>query len=250
MPSVESFKIGTSGWMYRHWIGVFYPPELKEREWFGYYSRFFDTVEINSSFDRLPSEKTFKGWAGKAPGGFLYAVKAWRRITHLKKLRNAGGDLKLFLSRARLLSDKLGPILFQTPPGLKVDVPLLQDFLALLPNDLSFVFEFRHRSWFIDEVFDALRRKGAGFCIMDHPYIPCPRAVTSDTVYVRMHGKGHLYQGLYSRGDLEELADFLFSAAEEGALAYVYFNNDFGGNAVRNALELREIIEGRLIHGG
>ncbi len=249
MPTIESFRVGTSGWMYRHWIGVFYPAELKDRQWFEYYSRFFDTVEINSSFYRLPSEETFRNWARKAPEGFLYAVKAWRRITHLKKLRNAGSDIRVFLDRVRLLSEKLGPVLFQTPPGLKVDVPLLEDFLTLLPVDLDLVFEFRHKSWFTDRIFDMLREKGVGFCIMDHPHIPCPRIVTSRIVYVRMHGKGRLYQGLYSREDLEELAGFLFRSLEDASVAYVYFNNDFGGNAVRNAMKLKGIIEERLAHG-
>ncbi len=244
----KNYWVGTSGWLYNHWYVVFYPEKLPRKEWFSFYSKFFDTVEINSSFYRLPQEGVFKGWREKAPDGFLYAVKVWRRITHLKKFRNVEDDLDVFLNRARLLGDKLGPVLFQAPPSLKRDVKLLDDFLSILPQGFIHVFEFRHKSWFHDEVFDTLRKHKVTFCIMDHPYIPCPREVTSDFVYIRMHGKGRLYQGLYSETDLENWASFISNEIEKGKIAFIYFNNDFGGNAVRNALQVKEMLKEKLNH--
>jgi len=136
--------IGTSGWMYDHWLGDFYPPELPKAMWFSYYSEHFSTVELNSSFYHLPSEKTFGTWRDKSPEGFVYALKVSRYITHLKKLRDVEEPLATFTARARILGDKVGPLLYQLPPGLKRNYAVLEAFLKLLPRDLRHVFEFRN----------------------------------------------------------------------------------------------------------
>jgi uncharacterized protein YecE (DUF72 family) len=135
--------IGTSGWVYPHWRGVFYPPDLPQSRWFDYYSQHFATVEINSSFYRLPAETTFDRWQAQAPPGFIYAVKANRFLTHLKRLKDVAEPLERFLSRARRLGDTLGPILWQLPPHWHADPVRLESFATLLPTDVTNVFEFR-----------------------------------------------------------------------------------------------------------
>jgi uncharacterized protein YecE (DUF72 family) len=167
-------RIGTSGWTYRHWRGVFYPPRLPARACFAHYAASFDTVEINNSFYRLPSEEAFDAWARQAPPGFLYALKASRFLTHRKKLKDAEGLLALLLGRARRLGAHLGPILYQLPPHWRCDVGRLRAFLELLPPDVCHVFEFRDRSWYVEAVRDALAERGACFCLHDWGGGDCP----------------------------------------------------------------------------
>ncbi|MCX8125624.1 MAG: DUF72 domain-containing protein, partial [Dehalococcoidia bacterium] len=165
----------------------------------------FDTVELNASFYRLPRESTFAGWREAVPGGFSFAVKASRFITHIKRLRDVESELKLFLSRAGVLQDRLGPVLYQLPPGLKRDPGLLEAFLKLLPRELKHAFEFRNREWLDDAIFDLMRRYGACFCVFDMPGLTPPVAATADFAYVRFHGHTALYYSSYSD---EELADW------------------------------------------
>ena len=146
-----TIRIGCSGWNYRHWRGPFYPSELPTKGWFAFYARTFDTVEINASFYRMPKPETFARWRDQAPQGFRYAVKAHRFITHMKKLKDAEAPLALFIERARSLEERLGPILYQLPPRWKCNRERLELFLALLPRDLTHVFEFRDTSWMTEE---------------------------------------------------------------------------------------------------
>ncbi len=238
----ERARIGTSGWVYPHWRGVFYPAGLPQSRWFAHYAAHFDTVEINNTFYRLPEEATFRQWAGQAPEGFVYALKASRYMTHLKKLKDAAEPLRRFLERARLLGSHLGPILYQLPPNWHLDLGRLQSFLELLPQDLLHAFEFRHPSWYADEALALLDRFGAGLCIMDLPGFASPLAVTGRLAYVRFHGPARAYQGSYSERDLATWADRLRGFLRRGRPAYVYFNNDAHGYAVRNALRLREML--------
>ena len=232
------YHIGTSGWHYDHWRGRFYPDKLSKPGWLEFYARTFATVELNNSFYHLPSEKAFGGWRDSTPETFAFAVKVSRFITHVKRLRNAEEPLANFLSRAKLLEEKLGPLLYQLPPNLHRNDRLLESFLSMLPGDLSHVFEFRHQSWLTPEVFDLLRRHGVGFCIFDMPDLTTPLEVTADFAYVRFHGSTWMYGGCYSDEELDSWAHRITKLAQSVKAVYVYFNNDAEGFAVSNALTL------------
>ena len=232
------FYVGTSGWHYDHWRGRFYPADLPKSKWLEFYARSFSTVELNNSFYHLPSEKAFANWRDSSPQDFCYAVKVSRFITHIKKLRNVEEALQKFLERARLLEGKLGPLLYQLPPGLHRNDSLLEAVLSLLPRDLSHVFEFRHKSWLDKGVFDLLRRYNAGFCIYDMPDFTTLLEATADFVYVRFHGRGWLYGGCYTDEELGRWAKDISELAQGKKAVYVYFNNDAEGFAVQNALTL------------
>lgn len=235
--------IGTSGWSYTHWQGLFYPQDLPPREWFSYYKDHFNTVEINNTFYHLPAEKTSKNWRKQAPEGFIYAVKASRYITHLKRLRDPELALEKFITRVRLLGESLGPILYQLPPRWRLDLDRLKGFIEALPGDLVHVFEFRDPRWLCQPVFDLLEENGLGFCIMSLPGFDCPKRVTGQTVYIRLHGSRSLYGSRYTQKELEEWARYIVPLLSEGHDVYVYFNNDAFAYAVENAKELRHLIE-------
>ncbi|MFH0769305.1 MAG: DUF72 domain-containing protein, partial [Chloroflexota bacterium] len=168
------YYIGTSGWHYDHWRGDFYPKDLAKSKWLEFYSSQFPTVELNSSFYRLPSEKAFNNWKDSSPLEFVFSVKVSRFITHIKRLRDTEEPLANFLARARLLGGKLGPLLYQLPQSMKRDDQTLEGFLKLLPRDASHVFEFRYNSWFDNEVLKLLRHYNVGFCIYDMPGFSTP----------------------------------------------------------------------------
>jgi uncharacterized protein YecE (DUF72 family) len=235
--------IGTSGWVYAHWRGVFYPQEMPTGKWLSYYADQFSTVELNNSFYRLPSEAAFRGWAEDAPLGFRFAVKASRYLPHMKKLREPQEPLERFLSRARLLGDKLGPVLYQLPPRWRCDLSRLQGFLACLPADLDHVLEFRDPSWINDQVFATLEAHSVGFCTISHPTLTCPIRPTSHTAYIRMHGAQTLYASCYSDEELLWWAAQIEDVLSKGHEVYVYFNNDAYGYAVQNAQRLRELLQ-------
>ncbi len=240
--TAKKIHIGTSGWLYDHWRGIFYPEGLPRNRWFEHYKNFFTTVELNVTYYRLPSERTFESWKRKAPEGFLYSVKGWGLITHRKKLKNVEENLNLFLSRVKILGENLGIVFFQTPPIMGKDIGRLRDFLELLIQygEFRFAIEFRHSSWFDEDVKELLSRYETGFVQFHHPELPCPRWRTTRYVYIRMHGKGLLYGGAYDEEDLYELAEYI--RTEDADEIFVYFNNDAHGHAVRNALKLKEIL--------
>jgi uncharacterized protein YecE (DUF72 family) len=235
--------VGTSGWSYDHWRGLFYPEDLPRSKWFAHYAKHFSTVEINYSFYRLPSEKTFRRWHDQGPSGFVYALKAPAAITHLKKLHQPKESLQMFLERARLLEDKLGPILYQLPPNWRCNVGRLSDFLAMLPADLQYAVEFRDKSWFCDEVFELLRENGVSFCIASLPGLSCPSVVTGPIVYVRMHGAEIKYGDSYDEEQLRNWSGCLRGFLDQGLDTFVYFNNDAYAYAVKNARELKRLVE-------
>jgi uncharacterized protein YecE (DUF72 family) len=233
------WHIGTSGWVYPHWRGVFYPPRLAQAGWFEYYARYFDTVEINNTFYRLQAETAFDAWGRQAPAGFAYAVKANRYITHLRRLIDAAEPLARFLERARRIGPALGPILYQLPPRWHANLPRLEAFTALLPADLTQVFEFRDPSWFDPAVLELLRRRGLSFCIYHMVSLETPLASTARTIYVRMHGPRG---GDYDRTGLALWAERVRAWCAAGHEVYMYFNNDISGYAVRNALTIKELL--------
>jgi uncharacterized protein YecE (DUF72 family) len=234
--------IGTSGWVYRHWKGRFYPTALPLKSWFGHYAAHFSTVEINNSFYRLPSEDAFRVWRAHAPRDFCYAVKASRYITHLKRLKDPREPVDLFWSRARLLGDKLGPVLFQLPPRFPVDTTRLGEFLAVLPKAIRPAFEFRDRSWETDETYRLLDQNGAAFVYADRPRARVPDVVTGGWAYVRFH-QGALSHPGYPRRKLETWADRI--AGLKAKDVFVYFNNDTLGAAIDDANTMLELLSAR-----
>jgi uncharacterized protein YecE (DUF72 family) len=244
-PAAENaeVRIGTSGWHYPHWKEVFYPRELEPERWLDYYRRHFDTAEINNSFYRLPQAGTLKDWKETVPDGFVFAVKASRYITHMKKLKDPRQPLSGFLQRAGELDGRLGPVLFQLPPRWHCNPERLEAFLRLLPKDGRFAFEFRDPSWFDDRVYSLLQEAGAAFCIYQLAGKMSPKEVTADFVYVRLHGPGGAYQGSYTVSDLSGWAGAFSAWARSGKDVYCYFDNDDSGHAPRNALRLKEMLK-------
>ncbi len=236
-----AFRIGTSGWNYAHWRGKFYPEGLPAHQWFEYYAGVFDTVEINNTFYHLPEARTFTGWSKQASPGFIYAVKASRYITHIKKLKDPRQALDRFLRRARRLKEHLGPILYQLPPGWRPNLERLKQFCQRLPAGLTHVMEFRRRDWLQDPTLDILAEHGVCLCI--HDMLPeHPRRLTGKAAYVRFHGVGSKYGGNYSRSELSQWAKWMGETAHSGHDVYAYFNNDSNAYAVGNAQTLREIL--------
>lgn len=236
--------VGTSGWWYDHWRGVFYPSEMEPREWFHHYTRSFDTVEINSSFYRLPFENMVKGWAKRAPEDFTFTLKMWRRITHLKKLKDVAKDLEIFLNRIEPLKPYLGAVLYQLPPSLKIDLALLEEFLKTLPENLDQAVEFRHTSWLNEDTFSLLTEYNLAYCIISMPRFPELVRITSDISYIRLHGREVLYGSSYSEAELKGWADKILNFFNQGVKrVYIYFNNDYNAYAVFNALRLKQLIQ-------
>ncbi len=236
---MEPVRVGCSGWVYKHWRGDFYPSDLPQKRWFEHYATHFDTVEINASFYRVPLPTTFHGWREKAPPGFRYAVKVNRFITHMKKLLDCQEPLVQFLDLARPLGEKLGPLLYQLPPSLHRDADRLEQFLQRLPGDLDQVVEFRHKSWYDEEIFNLLDRYGIGFVSHDLKGLVSPRWASGRVAYVRFHGTGGKYRGRYSEDQVADWADWLRQQQAAGRSCWAYFNNDIGGDAIRDALAMK-----------
>ncbi len=236
--------IGTSGWHYAHWKGVFYPDAVSPPDFLRFYAARFRTAEINNTFYNLPGKETFEVWHDTVEPGFVFAVKASRYITHMKKLKDAAAPVERFVELARTLGDRLGPILFQLPPRWKFNAERLDEFVKSLPLGMRYAFEFRDPSWFDPAAYDILKKQGAAFCIYDLEGTGSPREVTCDFVYVRLHGPGAAYQGSYPDKTLVEWARTFVAWRDAGLDVYCYFNNDWAGNAVENALRLRLLIDG------
>lgn len=240
--------IGTSGYVYPHWRGRYYPAGLPATEWFRHYAADFDTVELNNPFYRLPTAATFAGWRRGAPRGFVFAVKASRYLTHMKKLKDAGPPLRLLLGRAKALGPTLGPVLFQLPRNFPADLDRLDRFLAALKRQrlvprVRAALEVRHPSWITAEVLDRLRRAGVALCLHDSDQLEVTGPVTGRFVYVRRHGTTGRYQGSYPPSMLESDARRIGAWRAANLDVYVYFNNDHRAFAVANARRLREIVE-------
>lgn len=231
--------IGTSGWQYKHWRGKFYPEGLKIKDEFEYYSRYFDTVEINNSFYRLPTKEIFSRWKMRAPENFLYAVKGSRFITHMKKLNGTRQTFHKFFSHTGRLGDKLGPILFQLPPRWKVNLERFSNFLKILHPKYRYSFEFREHSWYNEEVYKLLKQYNCSFCIYELDRHLSPVLTTADFIYLRLHGPGGKYQGSYKNTILKNWAKQIMAWQKQGKDVFVYFDNDQEGYAVLNAIRLK-----------
>jgi uncharacterized protein YecE (DUF72 family) len=237
---VKAVRIGCSGWSYSHWRGVFYPEGLAQRRWLEHYARHFATVEVNATFYRLPRRETVAGWVETVPEGFVFAVKASRYLTHVRRLSDLGRGVERFYASIEPLTSPptLRPIPWQLPETFHRDDERLRQALDRLPPGRH-AFEFRHPSWFHPDVYSLLRERGAALVIGDHPERPFQaHELTAGWTYVRFHHGRRGRRGNYSERELDDWARRL-RAWRRRAEAYVYFNNDWEGFAVRNARELR-----------
>jgi len=234
------FFVGTSGWQYGHWKGVFYPEALRPRDRLGFYAQYLNTLELNVTFYRAVKPVTFQKWYETVPADFLFSVKMLRFITHIKRLTVESESVRRFLRDIGTLKDKLGVVLIQLPPSLKYDRSRMIDFFDLLDPGLKYTIEARNKTFVDDEFFSILQERGIAWCIAESAgRYPCHEAVTASFVYVRLHGRIVLYASNYTDGELRELAGKIRGWARD---AYVYFDNDFQGFAVLNALTLARLL--------
>jgi uncharacterized protein YecE (DUF72 family) len=239
--------VGTSGYVYRDWRGRFYPRDLPARAWLGHYARHFPTCELNSPFYRLPTAATFRAWRAAVPDGFVFAVKASRFLTHVKRLNRPGAPVALFLRRARGLGDALGPVLLQLPPTFHLRLERLDALLRVLARrpHVRWALEVRHASWLVEPVFERLARANVALCLHDWKSQPVTGPLTADFVYVRRHGTRRRYGGSYSEAQLRADAERVAAWTRGGRDVYAYFNNDGRAAAVDDARRLTELLAGR-----
>jgi uncharacterized protein YecE (DUF72 family) len=240
-PKSSSIRVGCSGWQYRHWRGDFYPAEMPASKWLEHYARHFDTVEINNTFYRLPDAGTFDAWRRRAPARFLYAVKASRFLTHMKKLKDPDEPLDRFFTRASKLGRALGPVLYQLPPRWPVNIERLETFLRALPKHRLHTIEFREPTWYRDDVYALLERYKVALCLHDMQGSASGPVNVGPFVYVRFHGPTK-YSGSYRDDTLAAWAEWMAARSKAGAAVFAYFNNDIGGHAPRDAVRLRDAI--------
>jgi uncharacterized protein YecE (DUF72 family) len=236
-----TIRIGTSGWSYNHWSGVLYERGLPSGGRLQRYAADFDTVELNGSFYRWPADTWFARWREQVPPGFVIAVKAARGLTHARRLRSPEVWIERFERGWKELGDRAGPLLVQLHPGFERDDERLDHFLGAMPEAIPVAVEFRHPSWNDPAVYAILEQHGAAYVVMSGAGLPCILRATAGFVYVRLHGPdpGALYGGSYSSENLQWWAERIREWDADGRDVLVYFNNDLGGNAVRNAWELR-----------
>jgi uncharacterized protein YecE (DUF72 family) len=236
-------RIGTSGWHYPHWRGAFYPEKLPTSRWLDYYAQHFDTVELNSTFYRLPLETGLNTWRESTPKNFRFAAKGSRFLTHMKKLKDPAPGIAKFFERIDRLERKLGPIVFQLPPFWEVNLERLEGFLEALPPRHKYAFELRNPTWHTAEVYRILHRHGAAFCIFEIAGFQSGLELTADWTYVRLHGPAGAYEGSYPDATLRTWAERIRAWQRELRAAYLYFDNDQSGYAARNALRIKTFLE-------
>jgi uncharacterized protein YecE (DUF72 family) len=240
------WRIGCSGYQYPEWKGVFYPADISKQKWFEFYSGHFNTLELNVTFYRFPRVELLASWYERSPKDFSFAVKAPRHITHFKKFRDAQRMLHDFNETAKSgLREKLGCVLFQFPSNYKYDAERLDRIIALLDPSVKNVLEFRHESWWNQEVYDAMEKNAVSFCGMSHPALSETVIATTPLLYYRFHGVPHLYASKYDVQKLEEIAHGILNNSRV-TKAFVFFNNTAEAHEIANAKELQDICE--LVH--
>ena len=238
-----SYYIGTSGWSYEHWFnGVFYPQEMPKSKAFGFYQTQFKTVELNVTYYRLLPKTTFEGWHKKSAENFIYAVKGSRFITLNKKLSGIEEPLEKFFERVSGLQKKAGPVLWQFPPSFGLNIERLRHFIELLPKEYRHSFEFRHKTWFVDDVYLLLKKHNMALVIADSPKWLKVEKITADFRYTRFHSGKILYGSNYSDEELEQWAEKLSAWHSQSMDIYAYFNNDFNAYAPKNAIRLKRLL--------
>lgn len=231
--------VGTSGYNYPEWKGRFYPEKIAAKAMLPFYASVFDTVEINYTFYRMPTPALVEGWAAQAPEAFTFTLKAPKRITHDRRLQDVADPLRAFCTAAAALGPRLGCVLVQLGPTFKCDLPRLQAFIDELPPALRVAFEFRHASWWIDEVYDALRARNLALCIADSPERHTPLVVTADYGYLRLRDEG------YSEDDLTRWAERVGEHADRWRDTFVYFKHEDEGKGP----EFASLFKARLAQG-
>lgn len=242
MPESD-IRIGTSGWHYADWWGPFFPKEVRKKDALGYYASQFCATELNAPFYRSPSLKAVQNWYDQTPEDFRFAWKGPRYISHFKRLLCDDYSLELLELRLSGLKHKLGPVLFQLPPQFHANAGRLDAFLGRLHSKHRYSFEFRHPTWYCDDVFSTLRRRhNAALCISDHADAPAPREVTSKWTYIRLHGTSGRYHGSYSDEALRDWANFISDCRAHGRDVWCFFDNDMKSAAPGDAVRLRETL--------
>jgi uncharacterized protein YecE (DUF72 family) len=234
--------IGTSGWQYYHWKGKFYPENLPSKDFLRFYSKYFNTVEINTSFYHFTKKSTFEKWKKEVNRNFLFSIKLNRLFTHFRKLKLNKDDkriLKETIESYKVLGKNLGPILIQLPPSLKKDLKVLEKFLKNFKN-LKLAIEFRHKSWLDKETYNFLKKKKIAFVISDSPRWSTDIVKTTDFVYIRFHGKPKLFSSKYEKEELQRYAREIKKLKPK--ILFAYFNNDAEGYAIEDALEFKKIL--------
>lgn len=233
-------RVGCSGWYYWHWKGRVYPSDLPKSQWFAYYQRAFDTVELNTTFYHWPKPTTVKNWIRQANPGFQFSIKANKSITHEKRFKNSCKLIREFYKSVGLLEAHMGCFLFQLPPSFHYTPARLRGIVDQLDPRYRNVIEFRHPSWWADEVFDAFRKANLIFCSVSAPRLPSDLVMTGNIIYVRFHGASRWYRHDYTSSELENWAHRVCSCAAKEA--WLYFNNDFNGCAFRNAQSMKQLL--------
>lgn len=241
MPDA-ALHIGTSGWHYAHWRGPFYPERLPSSRMLEFYTRHFDSVELNNTFYRLPIESGLETWRSTTPHGFCFAVKGSRFLTHMKKLKDAETGIARFFERVDRLRPKLGPVVFQLPPFWEANPERLDAFLAALPKRHRYAFEFRNPTWHAEPIYNILRKRNAAFCIFEIAGFASGIPLTADFTYIRLHGPEGAYQGRYSHAALDQWAARIARWRQNLKAVYLYFDNDQAAYAVENALTLKRLL--------
>ncbi len=231
------FWIGTSGFQYAAWKGNFYPEDLPVAKMLPFYAQRLSTTEINYTFHRIPAAKTINNWKQLTPENFRFGLKAPQKITHFAKLRDCADTLRYFYDVVSGLGEKLGPVLFQLPPNFKKDSFVLGDFINGLPGGMRAAFEFRHESWFEDEIFDLLRAAKAALCIADTEKLETPKIATANYGYLRLRRED------YTRNDIERWVEFVRQQDRGWNDAFVYFKHEVAGIGPRLAKQMAELLE-------
>jgi len=235
------FRVGTSGWSYYNWKEIFYPKEIKSSDWLSFYSSVLNTVELNSSFYRLPTLKSLQSWFDKTSANFIFSLKAPRSITHYKKLIDCQEEVNLFFERIKILTNKCGPILFQLPSSFHKNKKRLEEFIKLLPTGYRYVFEFRHESWWEAEIIELLKANNICFCIFEIAKFASPKLISADFIYIRLHGNEEKpYRGRYSDAILKQWKNFILEHKKD---TYLYFDNTMlKDDAIANAKFLNQAL--------
>jgi len=236
--------VGTSGWSYDHWTGRFYPQDIDRRKWLEFYCREFDTVELNSSFYRLPRRKTFENWRNRSPKNFIFSVKMSRYVSHVKRLIEPEKTLSKFFESVSGLREKCGPILIQLPPSLGFEQQRAENFFRELEKyNYKLTLECRNKSWFFKDSYNLMKEYNIALCLADTPHFPYAEEITSDFVYIRLHGHERLYASNYSEEQLQGWVEKIRGWNKKKKMnCYVYFDNDANAYAVDNAIRLKEIL--------
>lgn len=243
VKSASKIHIGTSGWSYTHWKENFYPSKLPPNQWLNFYANVFSTVEVNSTFYHAPLQTTTEKWFNEVPKNFRFAIKASQYITHWKRLNECSDSLDFFYKSIKNLQPKAGPILFQLPPSFQINQERLESFISLLKDDYRYTFEFRHKTWFTNEIYKLLSKNKIALCITDLNGKLTPEEITADFIYLRLHGPHKAYQGSYGPVKLKAWKKKIDNWIKSRKEVYCFFDNDEKGYAIQDAKFLLELFE-------